>query len=72
MTARVRNGQWVAVYPRVYALPRSKPTPSRSIMAACLASGGVASHRAAAHLLALPGPFELDVSASRAPRRAGR
>lgn len=38
------------VHPGVYGLRGSKPAHERDVMAACLATGGVASHRCAAHL----------------------
>jgi very-short-patch-repair endonuclease len=46
----VRNGTLRALYPGVYVLPGSKPCFEREVMAACLATGGVASHRCAAYL----------------------
>src|SRR5207247_6970368 len=40
----------VVVHPGVYAIRGAKSFHERDVMAACLATGGVASHRCAAHL----------------------
>jgi very-short-patch-repair endonuclease len=46
----MRNGGVRALHRGVYALPGSRPCFERDVMAACLATGGVASHRCAAYL----------------------
>jgi len=46
----VGSGTLRALYPGVYVLPGSKPCFERDVLAACLATGGVASHRCAAYL----------------------
>lgn len=45
-----RNGGIRGIYPGVYALPGSRSCVERDVLAACLATGGVASHRCAAYL----------------------
>lgn len=51
---RLKIGYWRALHPGVYALAASADTRERAILAACFASGGVASHAAAAHVLKFP------------------
>lgn len=46
----IANGAVVVLHPGVYALRGSKPSFERDVVAACLATGGVASHRCAAYL----------------------
>lgn len=46
----VGSGTLRALYPGVYVLPGSKPCFERDVLAACLATDGVASHRCAAYL----------------------
>jgi hypothetical protein len=46
----VRSGALWAVYRGVYAVAGSRACFEREVLAACLATGGVASHRCAAHL----------------------
>jgi len=46
----VRNGTLRAVHRGVYVLPGSRPCFERDVLTACLATGGVASHRCAAYL----------------------
>lgn len=46
----IESGAVVVLYRGVYALRGSTPSFERSVMAACLATGGVASHRCAAYL----------------------
>lgn len=46
----VRSGALRAIYRGVYAVVGSRPCFERNVLAACLATGGVASHRYAAHL----------------------
>lgn len=52
---RVKSGRWRRLRPRVFAIAGSSNTWHQRLMAACLGSGGLASHRAAAHLWNLPG-----------------
>lgn len=52
---RVETGRLVTVHPGVYSLPGLPPSYKRRIHAACLATGGVASHRSAAFLFGLRG-----------------
>jgi len=46
----IANRAVFVIHPGVYALRGSKPSFERDTMAACLATGGVASHRCAAYL----------------------
>jgi very-short-patch-repair endonuclease len=46
----VANGGVLVIHPGVYAVRGSKASFERDVMAACLATGGVASHRCAAYL----------------------
>ena len=46
----VRNGALRALHRGVYVVAGSRPCFERDVLAACLATGGVASHRCAAHL----------------------
>jgi len=46
----LRTGALYAVHAGVYAVPGSRPCFERDVLAACLATGGVASHRCAAYL----------------------
>jgi hypothetical protein len=46
----VANSALVVIHPGVYAVRGSKASFERDVMAACLATGGVASHRCAAFL----------------------
>lgn len=45
-----KTGTVRVVHPGVYVLPGSHPCFERDVLAACLATGGVASHRCAAYL----------------------
>jgi hypothetical protein len=45
-----RTGKVRVVHPGVYVLPGSHPCFEQDLLAACLATGGVASHRCAAYL----------------------
>jgi very-short-patch-repair endonuclease len=56
---RVGCGRLIVVHENVYRLPAVKATYEQAVLAACLATGGVASHRAAARLFRLRG-FEKD------------
>jgi len=46
----IAQGAVVVLHPGVYALRGSRGSVERDVMAACLATGGVASHRCAAYL----------------------
>jgi hypothetical protein len=46
----IANRGVAVLHPGVYAVQGSKPSFERDVMAACLAAGGVASHRCAAYL----------------------
>jgi len=52
---RVQTGRWEALNSGVYRPFGSAPTWEQRLMAACLATGGVASHRSAGVLWGLPG-----------------
>ena len=66
--AGLRQGLIERVHPRVYLIPGSPRTLKQSLMAACLSADGVASHRAAAWLWGLNGPFSGHVEGT-IPRR---
>lgn len=73
---RLRVGQLVLVHERVYRVPAVKPTYEQAVMAACLATGGAASHRCAARLFGLRGfehyrRPEICVDKGRAPALPG-
>lgn len=55
---RLAAGQWDRVHPSVYRLVGTPPSAHQRVLAGCLGSGGVASHRSAAWLWGLDGPFE--------------
>lgn len=67
---RIRSGAFVAVHRGVYRIA-SLPSFEQSLLAACLASRGVASHRAAAQVWGLRGiegaPTEITVRGRRRP-----
>lgn len=69
---RLDKGVLAAVHQNVYRIVAASPTWEQSVMAACLASGGVASHRSAAGLWALRGiespPVEILLPAGRHPQ----
>lgn len=72
----LRVKRLVVMFQGVYRLAGAPTTWRQRLMAACLATGGVASHRAAAWLWGadLPGgepPIEVTVARSRAPRPPG-
>jgi hypothetical protein len=46
----LRSGALRPVHPGVYVVTGSRPSLERQVLAACLATGGYASHRCAAHL----------------------
>src|SRR2546426_2947001 len=61
---RVESGRWIAVHPGVYAIAGAPRTYEQRLLAGCLATGGVASHRAAGVLLEVdvqPGRVEISV-----------
>lgn len=69
-------GRLIAMFEGVYRLAGAPTTWRQRLMAACLATGGVASHRAAAWLWGadLPGgepPIEVTVARSRCPKPPG-
>jgi len=69
---RISSGRLLVVHENVYRLPAVKPTYEQAVLAACLATGGVASHRAAARLFRLRGfeqhpRVEICVDGPRAP-----
>jgi hypothetical protein len=72
---RVGTGLLVAEHPATYLIPGSQRTYEQSVMAACLASGGVASHRCGAALFRLRGCgkhlVEITVEGRRAPELEG-
>ena len=59
VTWRLKTGQWVRAGKGVYRHAASPATPLSRLLAACLASGGVASHRSAAALHGIDG-YQLD------------
>lgn len=64
------RGLWQQVHPGVFRLAGSLETTEQKILAACLATDGIASHRAAARVLGLPNvPFALEVTAFRGSAR---
>jgi hypothetical protein len=73
---RVENRRLLAVHRGVYRMPGVRPSYEQRIMAACLATGGAASHRSAAALFHLRGferyqeTVEITVE-GRAPRLDG-
>jgi hypothetical protein len=73
---RVHRGILSVVHRGVYLLPGIRPTYEGEALAACLATGGVASHRCAARLFRLRGfeherRIEIAVDGQRAPRLPG-
>jgi hypothetical protein len=61
VTRRVQAGRWIAEHHGVYRVAGSVPSWEQRLMAACLAAGGRASHRAAARLWGLDGQQAADV-----------
>lgn len=55
MQTRWRNGRWLRVQPRVNRIAGSVLTWEGELLAGCLSSGGIASHRSAAWLWRLDG-----------------
>jgi len=73
---RIDSGRLVVVHENVYRVPAVKPSYDQSVLAACLATGGVASHRCAARLFRLRGfdrypEVEICVDRGRAPELEG-
>lgn len=73
---RVRQQRLHLVHRGVYRMPGVRPTYESDVLAACLATGGVASHRCAARLFGLRGSerftaVEVAVDARRGPRLPG-
>lgn len=73
---RVRRRVLLLVHRGVYRMPGVRPTYESHVMAACLATGGLASHGCAARLFGLRGfhrwnPVEVAVEGRRAPRLPG-
>lgn len=74
---RVARNLLIPRHPGVYEMPGLVPSYKRRILAACLATGGTASHRSAAFLFGLRGferyreTVEISVEGRRAPRLAG-
>ena len=72
---RLDAGLLVPVQPRVYRVAAVPPSWDQALLAACLSSGGVASHRAAAALWGLRGcergPVEIAVAGRRRPELHG-
>ncbi|MDP1804119.1 MAG: type IV toxin-antitoxin system AbiEi family antitoxin domain-containing protein, partial [Acidimicrobiales bacterium] len=72
---RLESGLLVPVHKGVYRLPGAPPTTTQALLAACMAAGGVASHRSAAALWALRGVEattpEITVLGSRRPEMRG-
>ena len=73
---RVRQQRLHVVHRGVYRMPGVSPTYESDVLAACLATGGAASHRCAARLFALRGferskLVEVAVDSRRAPRLPG-
>lgn len=68
---RVESGTWVVAHPRVYRLAGVPETWHQRVLAACLACGGVASHRSAARLwkLDLPSSDRIEVTTAGGSRK---
>jgi hypothetical protein len=73
---RIDSGRLLIVHENVYRVPAVRPTYEQGVLAACLATGGVASHRCAARLFRLRGfdrypDVEISIEGGRAPRLEG-
>jgi very-short-patch-repair endonuclease len=70
---RLTSGRLVALYPGVYGITGAPHSWEQGVLAACLRTSGVASHRTAAALLRLSkaGPGELEVTTARQVRPRG-
>ena len=71
---RLQGGEWRRVHPGVYALTSAPTTWHHRVMAASLATSGLASHRSAARLwgLDLPGEDRVDVTIEGTARVSAR
>ena len=58
ISRRVESGRWVRLYPGVFRVRGAPAGWSQQVLAACLWTQGVASHRTAAHLWGLLDPVE--------------
>lgn len=72
IAVRLDRGRWTAVYPGVYRVGGAPASWRQTLMAATLASGGAASHAAAAALWSLPSYPErpVEVIVARGGRRS--
>ena len=61
----VRSGRWLALHQGVFAAANWPPSNEQKLMAACLATGGYASHRAAAWLWDLRDEPEIEITVAR-------
>jgi hypothetical protein len=73
---RIDSGRLLVVHENIYRVPAVKRTYEQDVLAACLATGGVASHRCAARLFRLRGfdrypTVEICIDGGRAPRLDG-
>jgi predicted transcriptional regulator of viral defense system len=72
---RRASGRWIAVEAGVYRIRGAPDTWLSRLMALCLAYGGIASHRTAAHLHGVnsfgPAVIEISVPRGRAVQRRG-
>lgn len=63
--ALLRSERWVTLHDGVYAAANWPPTDDQKLMAACLASGGTASHRAGAWLWDIRDEPEIEITVGR-------
>ena len=72
---RLATGRWEPRYPGVYVMAGAPASWRQRLLAACLLTGAVASHRAAAAVLRVPGgetgTLELSAADGRRVRRSG-
>jgi len=71
---RLERGLWERVHRGVYRMAGSRRSPEQGVMALCLASGGVLSHRSAAAVWGLPVAApqpEITIAGSRRVRLRG-
>lgn len=71
--ALLRAGRWLRLHQGVFAAANWPPSDEQRLVAACLATGGYASHRAAAWLWDLRDESEIEVTVARghAPKPEG-
>ena len=62
---KLRSGRWRRIHPGVYAAATWAPSSEQSLLAACLATGGHASHRAGAWLWELRDEPEIEITVLR-------